>query len=114
MKFKKGDFVELTYEGVFQNKIGIVVRIDESYTFSVVVDFGGTRYDRFLPNGKANYLSGIRIKKHYAFTPKQMIDFANWCISNGAYGPNVDGKDLVIWINEQKEKELNDKQEAKH
>lgn len=101
MKFKKGDFVELTYEGVFQNKIGKVVRIEENSTFPVVVDFGGTRYDRFLPNGKANYLSGIRIKKHYAFTPKQILDFTNWCIANGTYKPNIDAKDLVVWINEQ-------------
>lgn len=41
------------------------------------------------------------LKKVKTFTPKQMLDFTNWCITNGTHKPNVDARDLVVWINEQ-------------
>jgi hypothetical protein len=101
IRFKVGDLVVKSYKGVKSKPIGIITDIDEDSAYPITVNFNVCSLEGFLKDGKAFKGSKTRLMKHRAFTPKQMLAFTNWCIANGTYKPNIDAKDLVVWINEQ-------------
>lgn len=97
-KFKVGDLVYCRY----YKRRGIVTNVNEcrdavSVTFSNMDNFS-RNYDL---EGKAwlGFTSKkSTLKKVKTFTPKDMLDFANYCIGEG-FTSNATKRDLVTFLN---------------
>ena len=97
-KFKVGDLVYCR----FFKENGIVLSV---YPYSGTIDVrlfladytaSYTQKGELLPDKK------ISLKKIKTFTPKDMLDFANYCISEG-FTSNATSRDLVRFLNSRKE-----------
>jgi hypothetical protein len=98
-KFKVGDLVYCQH----QKKKGFITYVDESLDLIKVAfenNTIGRAYDTTGHLWLSSKTNKVVLKKAKTFTPKQMIEFANWCIENGVYKANIDAKDLVVFINQ--------------